>query len=128
MFEEILERNERLPEVHVALAWILAEREIDAVKAEDHARRAIELAPSSARAYAALAFAQMAQGRAEDALDTAADAKRLAPRDPRVLYVRGAILQALDRKNEARTELRRALEIDPAFERADEAQERLEEL
>jgi Flp pilus assembly protein TadD len=127
-FRAILERNEQLPEVHAELAWVLADREIDAVRAESHARRALALAPSDPRAFASLAWAELRLGRAPAALESINEAKRAAPRDPRVLYVRGAVLQTLGRTLDARAELRRAIEIDPGFERAADARLRLAEL
>ncbi len=127
-FESMLAQNERLPEVHAALAWVLADREMDALRAESHARRAVELAPGSPEAHVALAWSQLKLGRLESALRDADDAKRLAPHDARTAYVRGVILRFLDRGREARAELRRALELDPAFERSEEVRAHLDSI
>ena len=127
-FEAILERNEALPDVHTELGWVLADREIDAARAESHARRALELAPDDARALTSLGWAQFRLGRKSDALASVDEAKRATPRDPRVLYARGLVLESLGRKLDARADLRRVLEIDPAFEHAIEVRAILEEL
>lgn len=123
--ETILERNERSSDAHAALAWILADREIDADLAETHARRAIELAPAESFGRAALAWALLKRGRSDDALAAADEAKDAGPRDARVAYVRGCVLQSLDREREARLEFRRALDLAPAFDHADDARTRL---
>ncbi len=127
-YDAILERNEQLPEVHAALAWVLADREIDAARAEQHARRALELAPEDVGALCALAWAELRLSRPKDALATIDEAKRESPRNARVYYVRGVILQSMGRRLDARGELRRVLDLDPKFERAEEVRSRIEEL
>jgi Flp pilus assembly protein TadD len=48
------------------------------------------------------------------------EAKRLSPRDTRVLYAHGMVMHALGRRLEARADFRRLLEIDPKYERSGE--------
>ena len=86
------------------------------------------LAPDDADAYDALAAALYFAGRFEEAVAPARRATDLASDVPDHWFGLGMILEALDHRPEARRAYRRALELAPEFEEAQEALRRLEDV
>ena len=72
-----------------------------------------ERPPETGTANGILALAHREGGRAREALKATQRGLELAPDDPRLLVVHGAVLEELGRRREARQAWRRALEIDP---------------
>ena len=66
--------------------------------------------------YDALAWAQLAAGRAADAEATIAEALSFGTKDARLEYHAGMIALALGQNDRARTSLEAALALDPAFD------------
>jgi len=85
-------------------------------------------ARDDADAYDALAAAHYFAGRFEEAVAPARRATELAPDVPDPWFGLGMILEALDDRPGARRAYRRALELAPEFEEAQEALRRLEEI
>jgi tetratricopeptide (TPR) repeat protein len=72
-----VELDERLPAAHLALASVYSSFEFDWARAEAEYKRAIELAPSDARGYAAYAVYLGKMGRFSEALTRAQRASEL---------------------------------------------------
>jgi Flp pilus assembly protein TadD len=117
-YREVLARNERVLEAHNNLAWLLADREIDLVLADVHARRAVELGPDNPHALGTLGWVQYKSDRLGDAAVTLERAARLAPEDPLKRYMLGVVCWEGGAEAQARAELEEALRLDPAFEKA----------
>jgi tetratricopeptide (TPR) repeat protein len=127
-YRSVLAQNDRVAEAHNNLAWLLADRELDPVLAEVHARRAAELQPENPHILGTLGWAQYKNRMLDEAAVTLWSATRLLPDDPMKHYMLGVVQLDRGLKREARLEIERALEIDPQFERAADAGELLEEL
>lgn len=81
--------------------------------AEQHARKAVDLAPSLAAAHLSLARAQLEAGKRDDAMATLASADDLDPRNALVETTMARVLAAQGRPSEAEPRFVRALELDP---------------
>jgi tetratricopeptide (TPR) repeat protein len=128
--EEALERN---PELHVArndLAYTLAELGSDLDRALDLAGQAKSAMPDSPAVADTLGWVYYRRGLNEpavvefrEAIARVKDSGRPVPAD--FHYHLGLALQGLDRTDEARAELERALAVDPEHEGARRAQAEL---
>jgi tetratricopeptide (TPR) repeat protein len=90
----------------------------DPIAAEDAARRLVEVAPDMDHAYNAVAWALIAQGRLEEAIEPLARALELTPRHRYALPNMAHVLLALGRADEAVPVYRDVLEmteVDEAF-------------
>jgi tetratricopeptide (TPR) repeat protein len=125
-YREVLTRNERVLEAHNNLAWLLADREIDPVLADVHARRAVELGPDNPHALGTLGWVQYKNAQLEDAAATLERAAQLDPQDPLKHYMLGVVRWERGAVGPARTELEEALRLDPEFEKAADARALLE--
>jgi tetratricopeptide (TPR) repeat protein len=89
---------------------------------DTHLRRALDLTTRELEVrkdiygYDAHAWALFKNGRLSDARDASDKALRLLTRDARLWYHAGMISAALGDESRARTELRHALELSPAFD------------
>ncbi len=92
------------------------------------ASTACVLDPDDADAYDALAAAFYFAGRFEEAVAPARRATDLASGIPDHWFGLGMILEALDHRPEARRAYRRAIDLAPEFEEAQEALRRLEDV
>jgi Flp pilus assembly protein TadD len=127
-YRTALARNERLAEAHNNLAWLLADLDLDPVLAEVHARRAAELQPENANVLGTLGWAQYKNRLLPEASATLERATELSPSDPMKRYMLGVVLFHEGRRDQARREVRRALELDPDFARASNARDLLRRL
>lgn len=75
--------------------------------------RAIELDPSRWDAFQGRAWANFKLGKAADGLPDTEASLKLKPNEARTLDIRGHILEALGRREEAIADFRRALSIEP---------------
>lgn len=94
--------------------------------AEDDSRRAVSANPNNPRSWLNLASALVDQRKSEEALRAADTALRVRPHYAEAHYVRAIALVQLGRLEEARTDLRSALEIDPTHAAARELLTRLD--
>ena len=78
-------------------------------------RRAVELAPNSARAVRSLAGALSAGGQVAQAAETFQRALEIAPADPITWYRYGLFESASGRAAEAVQKIRKAIELDPSL-------------
>ncbi|MEE8523100.1 MAG: tetratricopeptide repeat protein [Thermoanaerobaculia bacterium] len=101
------------PGIHVALADLLARQRDPA--AEQHYRRALELAPGDAAAHRKLADLLAARGPSPEALEHYARAVEIEPRAAGTRFNYGNALQASGRLDDAAAQYRRALRIDGDF-------------
>lgn len=86
----------------------------DAVAAERDVDRAIKLDPSDAESYSVRALFRFDAGEYEEALDDYSSYIRLGgARSADAYFRRGVLLLALDRIDEARTDLKTAIKLDP---------------
>ncbi|MGQ0720123.1 MAG: tetratricopeptide repeat protein [Candidatus Eiseniibacteriota bacterium] len=127
-YKAVLSRNERVAEAHNNLAWLLADREIDPVLAEVHARRAVELAPDNANVLGTLGWTQYRNGLLDEAVTSLERAKKLEPRDSMKRYLLGVVRLERGEAAAARAELTEALRLDPAFPRREDARRLLDRL
>lgn len=81
-------------------------------------RRALDLAPESARAHQGLASALLRAGELEGALEHFREAVRLEPESALNQYNLGVVLRRTGSGGEAEGRFRRALELDPGFKQA----------
>jgi tetratricopeptide (TPR) repeat protein/predicted Ser/Thr protein kinase len=81
--------------------------------AEQHARKAVDLAPSLAAAHLSLARSQLEAGKRDEALATLASAADLDPRDALVETTTARALAAQGRSAEAEPRFVRAIDLDP---------------
>lgn len=111
-------------ESHYKLA--LAYNEVGNLKeAAGELAATVKLDPRHAGAWYNLGLAQNALGQTEEALESLIRGEAADPEDARMPYARATILATQSRKAEATIAVRRALELNPAFQ---EAKELLEEL
>lgn len=107
---ELAERPDQ-PEVHALLALAHGAKQ-DLDLADEHARRAIELAPDAAFVHYVLARVELARKRLGPALTALDEALRLDPDDADAHALRGAVLLDKGRKQDALAAAEKALEID----------------
>lgn len=101
---------------HQATARI-AEHRKDYGRAEEHLRRAVELAPMKIGRLVDLALFQAKHGKVQDSDRTFHEAERINPNDPKVLFTRAeSYIRAKRNLEQARELLRRYLAQPPAPE------------
>jgi TolB-like protein/Flp pilus assembly protein TadD len=110
-----LELDDRLPEAHVALGWILFSFDWDWVGAEQQLKDAIALNPQSPDAHRAYAHLLSNQGRHDEALVEIGRARELDPRSAIINVMEGQMLFYAGRLDAAETRYRKTLEIAPDF-------------
>ena len=104
---------------HVASVALMTMNRVD--EAERFVRRAIEIVPNWSDPHRWLAEVLITiKGRANDALDAATDAVRLAPEDPRAHVTYAKALIWVRKRDFARAELLTALSLDPELDAARE--------
>ncbi|MBZ0267315.1 tetratricopeptide repeat protein, partial [bacterium] len=127
-YRSVLARDDRVAAAHNNLAWLLADRDVDPVLAEVHARRAAELAPDNGDVLGTLGWAQYKNGRLGDAERTLERAVAAVPGDGMKRYLLGVVQLEGGHPEGARKSLLAALERPEGFARAEEARELLERL
>jgi TolB-like protein/tetratricopeptide (TPR) repeat protein len=110
-----LELDDRLPEAHVALGWILFSFDWDWAGAEQQLKGAIALNPQSPDAHRAYAHLLSNQGRHDEALVEIVRARELDPRSAIINVMEGQMLFYAGRLDAAETRYRKTLEIAPEF-------------
>ncbi|HET9950778.1 MAG TPA: protein kinase, partial [Candidatus Eisenbacteria bacterium] len=101
-----------LPEGHAALGWIQMS-DLDWRRAEASIRRALELAPGSARVLRVAGVLAKAQGRFDDAIRVDHQAFERDPLNGAAYHNLGNTLLAADRFAEAEAAFRESLELSP---------------
>jgi len=86
---------------------------------------AVRLDPRHARAWYNLGLAQNYQNQPDLALDSLSRAETAQPEDPQIPYARATILARLQRTTEALKSVRRALELAPHYEEAQQLERTL---
>ena len=122
-YRYVLSKNERIAEAHNNLAWLLADRDVDPVLAEVHARRAVELQPDNPHALGTLGWAQYKNGQLDEAALSLTKATRALPHDAMKHYMLGVVQFDRRERSEALHEIETALRLDPSFERSVHARE-----
>lgn len=110
------------------LAFLLASRGERLDDALEFATRAVELAPRVAPTLDTLGWVHRARGDLDKAAMTIERAIVIQPGNPIFHYHLGIVRSEQDRRSEAERSLRRALEIDPKFRFAEDADRRLQQL
>jgi len=110
-----LQLDPALPEAHMAMAILLAQRDWNWAAAEAEFRLAIDGGPSLADAHAEYAPYLQGLGRFDEAIASARRARALDPLSPDYLSQEGRSLFRARRYDEAVDRFRRALELDPNF-------------
>ncbi|TKS54880.1 tetratricopeptide repeat protein [Luteimonas yindakuii] len=110
--ERALALDPRLPEAHLARAWIAFWYDWDWAAAEAAFRRAIELNPGLADAHFGLAHLLSNTGRADEAAVLAREAMALDPLSPVIHAIGGWFVAP---PGEAAAYMDRALELDPDY-------------
>jgi TolB-like protein/Tfp pilus assembly protein PilF len=103
------------PEAHVVLGVIKLTSEYDWIGAEREFRRALELAPSNGDAYDFYGRLCSALGRHEESISMQRRAQELNPVEHRSDYANSLMRAA--KYDEARDEAKRAVELDPLYDR-----------
>jgi tetratricopeptide (TPR) repeat protein len=124
-----LAADDRDPEVHQVLGKVALFYDDDFQVAEQHARRAVELAPDDPEGLRFLAIIEKILDQLDAAIETARHASRVAPQLAAVWNGLGDALLAAGRNAEASAALQRAIALQPvyvpALERLELAQLRL---
>jgi TolB-like protein/DNA-binding winged helix-turn-helix (wHTH) protein len=110
--------DDTLAEAHASLAGVLYRYHWDWDGAAKEFDRSLELNPNYAEGHRARAIYLLTLRRHEDALTAIRRAQVLSPLSPAIHADLAAALWRLGRYDEARAQLERTLEIDPAFSRA----------
>lgn len=110
-----LAADDRDPEVHAVLGKMALYRDDDFRVAEEHARRAVELAPNDPEALRFLAIIEKILDRLDAAITASRHATRVAPQVAAVWNGLGDVLLAAGRNAEAVEALKRAISIQPAY-------------
>jgi serine/threonine protein kinase/tetratricopeptide (TPR) repeat protein len=113
--EKALALDDRLPEAHENLGFILAAFEFRFAEADAALRRARELAPGDGRILATSAILEAISDRLEEALRLSERATELDPLSPMTHLFRGRILTWARRDEEALVAYRKALELAPGM-------------
>ncbi|MGB6690709.1 MAG: tetratricopeptide repeat protein [Terracidiphilus sp.] len=108
------------------LALFYADHDMKLPEALDLAQKELEVR-HDVYTWDALAWALYKNGKLEDAAAASDKAMRLGTRDPLLLFHAGMISEGLGRREQARSELKQSLEINPHFHLiyANEAQQKL---
>jgi TolB-like protein/Flp pilus assembly protein TadD/predicted Ser/Thr protein kinase len=112
---QALQLDDTLAEAHTSLAAALAAHQGDIAAAEREFRRAIELNPSYALAHQWLSALLSGKGRHAEAVLEAEIAWDLDPLNPRIAVDLARALYFARRYDQALTQSRRALGLDPDF-------------
>lgn len=123
-----IEFDSRYPLAYNNLAWMTVERNGDAKKAVDWARKAVELSPKSSILHDTLGWAQRASGDLASAQKSLQRAIDLEPKVAAYHFHLGYVQRDLKQGAAARGSLQRALELDATFPQADEARRTMKEL
>jgi DNA-binding winged helix-turn-helix (wHTH) protein/tetratricopeptide (TPR) repeat protein len=107
--------DDRLPEAHVALGWILFSFDWDWAAAEQQFKAAIALNPQSPEAHRGYAHMLSNQSRHEEALVEIARARELDPRSTMINNLEGQMLFYAGRFDAAEARYRKVMEIVPDF-------------
>jgi TolB-like protein/Tfp pilus assembly protein PilF len=107
-----LELDDSLPEAHRALAAIISDHYWQWADADQHYRRAIELAPNDALNLRSYAFYLAYTGRPLEALPLAEQARRLDPVSPNARMILGTVLYLARRFDDAVHEFEETLDLD----------------
>ncbi|HYE15929.1 MAG TPA: tetratricopeptide repeat protein, partial [Pyrinomonadaceae bacterium] len=108
-----VEANERVPEAHASLGFVLLHHVRDWAEAERHFKRAIELRPDNQVAHRWHAFSLSAMARHDEAIAEIRRAQQISPRSPVVATAVANVLFFARRYEEAVEQCKRALDIDP---------------
>ena len=107
-----LELDDSLPEAHRALAAIIGDHYWQWADADQHYRRAIELAPNDAANLHPYAFYLAYTGRPLEALPLAEQARRLDPVSPNARMTLGTVFYLARRFDDAVHEFEETLDLD----------------
>lgn len=115
--KQALALDDSIPQIHMSLSAVyLAQRKHDSAVAE--ARLTLELHPNYADGYAWLAFVSLYAGELDEALASIHAAKRFNPRYSYIyLFLEGHIYLLMGQYQQAITQLQKAAERNPAFDR-----------
>jgi non-specific serine/threonine protein kinase len=105
--------DDTLADAHIGLAWSLLYQNWDPPGTEREVRRALELNPDSADAFALLGLVRFSQGREEAAIAAGRRAVGLAPFYNLASFCLGITYMNFGRFDQAIEQLRKTLEIDP---------------
>ena len=111
--EKAVEIDGNLSSAHTQLGMLAIWYDWDALAAERHFKRALELDPNNAEALIFSAHLRSNQGRHEEALREAARALELEPFNSRFNALEGQFLVHAGRSDEALTRLQAILALDP---------------
>ena len=107
-----LELDDSLAEAHRSLAGIIGDHYWQWADADQHYRRAIELAPNDASTLRSYAFYLAYTGRPLEALPLAEQARRLDPVSPNARMTLGTVLYLARRFDDAVREFEETLDLD----------------
>ncbi len=110
------------------LAWLAVKRQQDLAQAASWAKKAVELAPKIAQFHDTLGWIYRAQGKLHEALNTLAQAAKLAQDDASILYHLGVVQAELGKIAQAKETLQKALATSPNSEAAEQARKLLTQL
>lgn len=110
-----LSLNDSISETHLAVGLILQTADYDFPGAERAIRRAIELDPNNAAAYASLGFLSMSLGRFDEAEANYLRAIELEPVSLNYQRGYGGFLMLARRYDESMAQHKKTIELDPNF-------------
>jgi TolB-like protein/Flp pilus assembly protein TadD len=113
-----LSLDDRLAEVHYALAMIANQYDWDWAKTEESFKKALSLNPSLADAHYYYGWFLAMMGRSQEAVSESVKACELDPMSPIALGLSGFICWVVEEYDKARAWIRRALELQPDRARA----------
>jgi serine/threonine-protein kinase len=108
-----LDLDDTLSDAHTSMGWHLLYQDWDSRGAERETRRALELDPDSADAWALLDLTYLSQGRAEEAMVAGRRAVELAPFYSLPSFCLSVTYSNLGQLDNAIVQLQRTLSIDP---------------
>jgi serine/threonine-protein kinase len=113
--QRALQLDESLPEAHTAFAMVTALADRDFVRGERELRRALELDPTYATGHSWYGWFLLAVGRLEESQAAYRRALALEPLSLMINTLSGALGYYARQYDEARTQLLRTIDLDPAF-------------
>ena len=122
-YQKVLELNPFDAAALNNLAYVLDKQ--DSAEALEYAQRAVRLSPDDPAILDTLGWMLVRRGRTDQGLKYLRDAHSRAAGNPQIRYHIASALVALNRAEEAKVELRRALQISDEFEGVDEARRML---